>query len=173
MRIFVIRNKARDVRLMGLPAVGNDNGRGRMIIYFGDPRYENVDDPDYAYTGALVDKTIKAANIRVNAITMFRFVDPPGFVGKLAQSTGGRELQYTKVGSFLSDTKATPKQTGYQKEELAAALDQMLSNPPPSALDAARAKEPKSFQWDVPNILLQIALIAAVGLAACRLGMRL
>jgi len=67
----------------------------------------------------------------------------------------------------------TPKKIDNQKDELSSALDKILSNPPQSTLDDRRKDEQHPFQWDVPDLLLQIALIAAVVLAAARLGMRL
>jgi anti-sigma factor RsiW len=81
---------------------------------------------------------------------------------------------YTEVGGIAGATvKPTTKHLDNQKDELAGAVDKILASPPPSALDAARKESMRPFQWDVPDILLQLALLAAVGLAACRVGMRL
>jgi Ca-activated chloride channel family protein len=164
---------------MGLPAVGSDNGRAKMIIYVGET--ELLDDPGsithdtsppkQIYSKGTLEQTIKAARIQVNTIVPDEVHGAIGFVEKLVSDTGGQQIMYTEVDGIQVDP--TPKHLQNQKDELAAAVDKILSNPPPSALDEAREESMRSFQWEVPDILLQIALLAVVGLAACRLGMRL
>ncbi|MGY1994158.1 hypothetical protein A5669_07960 [Mycolicibacterium fortuitum] len=153
---------------MGLPAVGSDNGRGRTIIYVGST--ENYESNPPIYSDAMLAGIVKDAKIQVNTIV-------PGtqtreFVDKLVKDSGGRQYLYTEVGGYI-DTDVTPKKIDNQKDELSSALDKILSNPPQSTLDDRRKDEQHPFQWDVPDLLLQIALIAAVVLAAARLGMRL
>ncbi|OBA94474.1 hypothetical protein A5666_02630 [Mycolicibacterium fortuitum] len=153
---------------MGLPAVGSDNGRGRSIIYVGST--ENYESNPPIYSDAMLAGIVKDAKIQVNTIV-------PGtqtreFVDKLVKDSGGRQYLYTEVGGITGDD-ATPRKIDNQKDELSSALDKILSNPPQSTLDDRRKDEQHPFQWDVPDLLLQIALIAAVALAAARLGMRL
>jgi hypothetical protein len=162
---------------VGLPAAGSDNGRGKQLIYIGDDRLG--DDPQSygggpdkrIYSKDTLKKTIDKAKIQVNAIVPDDAANPPGFVEDLIDDTGGQRIRYTEVGGFLE--KATPKKQENQKEELVTAVDRILGQPPQSALDTAREQAMRSFQWDVPDLLLQLALFAAIGLAACRLGMRL
>jgi Ca-activated chloride channel homolog len=167
---------------MGLPAAGSDNGRGKMIVYFGDPElyddpgrgWTDTTPPQRIYSKSLLEKTIKTANIQVNAIVPGEVHGSIGFVEQLIHDTGGQQLLYTEVGGIAGATvKPTTKHLDNQKEELVGAVDKILASPPPSALDAARKESMRPFQWDVPDILLQLALLAAVGLAACRVGMRL
>jgi hypothetical protein len=162
---------------VGLPAVGSDNGRGKQLIYIGDDRLG--DDPQSygggpdkrIYSKDTLKKTIEKAGIQVNAIVPDDMANPAGFVEELVGDSGGQRIRYTEVGGFLE--KATPKKQENQKEELTTAVDKILAAPPQSTLDAAREQAMRSFQWDVPDLLLQLALFAAIGLAACRVGMRL
>jgi hypothetical protein len=164
---------------MGLPAVGSDNGRGKMIVYIGDPQIDedpgnNRPVPQRIYSTSLLEKTVKTAGIQVNAIVPGDVHGAIGFVEKLISDTGGQQLMYTEVGGIAGAmTDPTPKHLENQKEEMNSAVDKILSSPPPSALDTARQESMQPFRWDVPDILLQIGLLAALGLAACRLGMRL
>lgn len=152
---------------MGLPAVGSDNGRGRVILYVGGTKTYDTDPP--TYSDDMLAGIVKDTKIQVNTIV-------PGthtgeFIDKLVKDSGGRQYLYTEVGGY--GDAATPKKTDNQNEELSSAVDKILANPPQSALDDKRRDEQHPFQWDVPDILLQIALIATLGLAAARLGMRL
>jgi hypothetical protein len=164
---------------MGLPAVGSDNGRGKMIVYIGDPQIDedpgnNRPVPQRIYSTSLLEKTVKTAGIQVNAIVPGDVHGAIGFVEKLISDTGGQQLMYTEVGGIAGVmAESTPKHLENQKEELNSAVDKIFANPPPSALDTARQESMLPFRWDVPDILLQIGLLAALGLAACRLGMRL
>ncbi len=164
---------------MGFPAVGYDNGRGKQIVYIGDPQIDedpgnNRPVPQRIYSTGLLEKTVKNAGIQVNAIVPGDVHGAIGFVEKLISDTGGQQIMYTEVGGIAGAmTEATPKHLENQKEEMNSAVDKILSNPPQSALDTARQESMHPFRWDVPDILLQIGLLAALGLAACRLGMRL
>lgn len=161
---------------MGLPAVGSDNGRGRMIVYIGNA--EVPDDPGSyvsAPTGSIFSKTalaetIKSAKIQVNAIVPDMVNQPTGFVEELVKDSGGQHIQYTEL---YYDEKASQAKLDNQRDELATAVDKILAKPPASVLDNAQAETLRPFQWDVPDLLLQIALVAAIALAAFRLGMRL
>ncbi|CAN5126488.1 hypothetical protein BH11ACT7_BH11ACT7_29930 [soil metagenome] len=166
---------------MGLPAAGADNGRGKMILFIGNPRSQ--DDPGenlfgeeeqpQAYPRTTLEKTIKAANIQVNAIIPNPLVDAPGLVETLVTESGGQRIYYTEVEQSLADNSISPLHVDNQKAELFNAVDKIFDNPPPSALDEARQAASAPFRWDVPDLLLQLALLAVVGLAAARLGMRL
>ena len=164
---------------MGIPAVGSDNGRGKVLVYIGDPEIaedpgNNQTAPQRIYSTSLLETTIKTAGIQVNAIVPGEVHGAIGFVEKLISDTGGQQFMYTEVGGIGGiGVKPTPKHLENQEEELNSAVDKILANPPPSALDTARQESMRPFQWDVPDILLQIALISAVALAACRLGMGL
>ena len=161
---------------MGFPAVGYDNGRGKQIVYIGDPQIDedpgnNRPVPQRIYSTSLLEKTVKNAGIQVNAIVPGDVHGAIGFVEKLISDTGGQQIMYTEVGGIAGVmAEATPKHLENQKEEMNSAVDKILSNPPPSALDTARQESMHPFRWDVPDILLQISLLAALGLAACRLG---
>jgi hypothetical protein len=163
---------------IGLPAAGADNGRARQIIYIGrtqlpdDPGLRDARSEERIYSKETLDEVVKAARVQVNAIVPDEVTGPMGFVEKLIGETGGQQMMYTDETTGLQ-SELSPAQLENQTEELAGAVDKILSNPPPSALDTAREQAVQSFQWDVPDFLLQLALIAAVGLAACRLGMRL
>ncbi|AMD53668.1 hypothetical protein ATO49_01590 [Mycolicibacterium fortuitum subsp. fortuitum DSM 46621 = ATCC 6841 = JCM 6387] len=153
---------------MGLPAVGSDNAAAGPSSMSAVPRTTSPIPP--IYSDAMLAGIVKDAKIQVNTIV-------PGtqtreFVDKLVKDSGGRQYLYTEVGGYI-DTDVTPKKIDNQKDELSSALDKILSNPPQSTLDDRREDEQHPFQWDVPDVLLQIALIAAVALAAARLGMRL
>jgi Ca-activated chloride channel family protein len=166
---------------MGLPAAGTDNGRARQLIYIGDTRLpddpgHSTDDPPDArlYSKTLLAKTITAAGIQVDAIDPNDQTGAAGFVETLVDDTGGQRIRYTR----LEDPEATggtvaPKHVENQQAELSGAVQQILSHPPPSALDRAQQSGTAPFRWDVPDLALQLALLAAVGLAAARLGMRL
>lgn len=165
---------------MGLPAAGADNGRGKMIVFIGDTRLN--DDPGRGNGGSLdprmyskttLEKTIKAAGIQVNAIVPDPITGPIGFVEQLISDTGGQQLLYTEVGGLTARGPVPPKHVENQKAELAGAVDKIFSHPPQAALDEARRQAMQPFDWDVPDLLLQIALVAVIGVAACRLGMRL
>ncbi|OMC04447.1 hypothetical protein A5733_21540 [Mycobacterium sp. NS-7484] len=153
---------------MGLPAVGSDNGRGRVILYVGGTK--SYSDTPPTYSDGMLAEIVKDTKIQVN--TIVPGTHPGDFVTKLVKESGGRQYLYTEVGGIVGDD-ATPRKIDNQKEELSSAIDKILSNPPPSALDEQREEQKHPFRWDVPDLLLQIALIAAVGLAAARLGMRL
>lgn len=164
---------------MGLPSVGQDNGRARMIVYFG--RIEDFEDPgaiirydkppQRVYPKATLEKAVKSARIQINAVVPDAPDNKPiGFVERLVEDTGGKAIQYTDLG-YLD--KGSQRHADNLKEELANAVDEIMANPPPSALDEARAKAMRPFQWDLPDLLLQIALVAAVAVGAARLGMRL
>ena len=153
---------------MGLPAVGSDNGRGRAIVYIGGTK--TYSDTPPTYSDAMLAGIVKDSKIQVN--TIVPGTHPGEFVDKLVKDSGGRQYLYTEVGGITGDD-ATPRKTENQKEELSNAIDKILSNPPPSTLDEQRKEEMHPFQWDVPDLLLQIALIAAIALAGARLGMRL
>ncbi|TMS50863.1 hypothetical protein [Mycobacterium sp. DBP42] len=154
---------------MGLPAIGSDNGRGRAIIYIGDTKYSRSTPP--IYSNDMLAGVIRDAAIQLNTIV-------PGttageFFDSLVKDSGGRQYLFTNLGYGVGWDKPTPRKIANQKEELQSAVDKILSSPPPSALDDQdEARKLPPFQWDVPDILLQIALIAAIGLAAARLGMR-
>ncbi|WP_166907920.1 hypothetical protein [Mycobacterium sp. DL440] len=152
---------------MGLPAVGSDNGRGRAIVYVGDTK--SYSDTVPTYSDAMLAGIVKDAKIQVNTIVPGTLTGEA--VDKLVKDSGGRQYLYTEVGGF--NDEPTPKKIDNQQEELSSAVDKILSNPPQSTLDDERKEEQHPFQWDVPDLLLQIALIAAVALAAARLGMRL
>lgn len=153
---------------MGLPAVGSDNGRGRAILYIGDTK--SYSDTVPTYSDAMLTGIVKDSKIQVN--TIVPGTNPGEFFDQLVKDSGGRQYLYTEVGGLVGDD-ATPRKIDNQKEELSSAIDKILSNPPPSALDGQRQEQKHPFRWDVPDLLLQIALIAAVALAAARLGMRL
>lgn len=164
---------------MGLPAAGADNGRGKMLIYIGDPL--TAGDPGASSTPAvgqiysrdLLEKTIKTANIQVSAIAASYMSGAPGLVEKLVDETGGRRIVYTKVEEPMAGGPVPPLHIENQKAELSHAVDIIFSSPPAAALDRARKEASAPFKWDVPDLLLQIALLAGVALAAARLGMRL
>jgi Ca-activated chloride channel homolog len=162
---------------MGLPSVGKDNGRARMIIYVGNTRLD--DDPESSngvaapsiYSKVLLEGTMKAGHIQVNAIVPDKGIRPMGYVERLIKDTGGQQFQYTEVDDITA--KATPRHLENQKGEFNRAVNAILASPPASELDAAEHEAMRPFRWDIPDLLLQFALITAVGLAACRFGMRL
>jgi hypothetical protein len=163
---------------MGLPSVGKDNGRGRMVIYIGPSLI--ADDPESApggtgqpsiYSKGALAETMKAAHIQVDAIVPTQTLGPMGFVEKLVKDTGGQQIQYTEVDDI--ETRSTPKHIENQKEEFNHAVNTILASPPDSKLDDAQREAMRPFRWDIPDLLLQLALIAAIGTAASRLGMRL
>ncbi|OMC31270.1 hypothetical protein A5740_15725 [Mycobacterium sp. GA-1841] len=153
---------------MGLPAVGSDNGRGRAILYIGNTK--SYSDLAPTYSDAMLSGIVKDSKIQLN--TIVPGTHPGDFVTELVKESGGRQYLYTEVGGIVGDD-ATPRKIDNQEEELSSAVDKILSNPPPSLLDEQREEQKHPFRWDVPDLLLQIALIAVVGLAAARLGMRL
>lgn len=166
---------------MGLPAAGADNGRGKQLIFIGNPWVQ--DDPGrlrsdgplepQAYSRAVLAKTIEAAGIQVNAIIPDPLIDAPGLVEDLVSDTGGQRIFYTTARRSLTDDTISERHLENQEAELAGAVDAILVNPPAAALDEAREAAAEPFRWDVPDLLLQLALLMAVGLAAARLGMRL
>jgi Ca-activated chloride channel homolog len=166
---------------MGFPAAGSDNGRGKQLIFIGNPRSQ--DDPGQlaggeppepqAFPRGTLDKTIAAAGIQVDAIIPDPLVDAPGVVETLVADSGGQRIYYTEAQRSLTDDSVSPRHIENQKAELAAAVDSILGAPPRSALDEVQQTAAAPFRWDVPDLLLQLALLATVGLAAARLGMRL
>ncbi|BBY27542.1 hypothetical protein [Mycolicibacterium sediminis] len=164
----------------GLPAVGSDNGRGRMILYFGDA--ELPDDPGtytFSFTPpaatplfskATLEDTVKTAGIQVNAVVPEMSTQPLGFVEKLVGDTGGQHIEYTQLSS---EEAADRGKADKQQEEISKAVEKILDNPPPSALDQVQQSAALPFDWDVPDLLLQLALVASIALAALRWGMRL
>lgn len=163
---------------MGLPSIGKDIGRGRMVIYIGPSLL--ADDPQSApggtgqpsiYSKSLLEETTKAAHIQVNAIVPSEVPGPMGFVEKLVKDTGGQQIQYSELDDV--EASPTPRHVENQKEEFNRAVALILDNPPESQLDIAQREAMRPFRWDVPDILLQIALLAAIGMAGCRIGMRL
>jgi hypothetical protein len=163
---------------MGLPSVGSDNGRGKMIVFIGgtevdgDPEAPSSGSADQViYNKDTLGQIMKDARIQVNAIVPRKVPGPIGFVEKLIADTGGQQIQYTEVDDI--EAKRTVRHLENQQEEFNRAVAAILAKPPASQLDAVQRDASRPFRWDVPDILLQIALIAAVGVAACRLGMRL
>jgi hypothetical protein len=162
---------------LGLPSVGKDNGRARMIIYVGNTRLD--DDPESAgggatqsiYSKGLLEGTVKAGHVQVNAIVPDKGIGPMGYVERLIKDTGGQKFQYTEVDDITA--KATPRHLENENGEFNRAVNAILAAPPASQLDAAQQEAMRPFRWDVPDLLLQFALVAAIGLAACRFGMRL
>ncbi|BBX16762.1 hypothetical protein CRI77_02770 [Mycolicibacterium duvalii] len=157
---------------MGLPAVGAENGRSRMIVYVGDINGGMVDpSAQPLYSEEYLKKTITNAGIQVNAIAPDLATGPMGFTEKLVRDSGGKVVAYTEVDSLFGEPPQRMQDN--LSDELDTAVDTVLADPPPSALDVAREHARAPFQWDVPNLLLQLALIAAVALAALRWGLRL
>lgn len=166
---------------MGLPAAGADNGRGKMIIFIGDTRlqddpgrssFDTTPDPQL-YSKAALEKTLESANIQLNTIVPDALYGPPGFIETLVNDTGGQQVLYTEIDSVFNDEAVPPLHVENQEAELSGAVDKILAHPSASALDQARSDASSPFVWDVPNLLLQTALLAMVALAAARLGMRL
>jgi Ca-activated chloride channel homolog len=153
---------------MGLPAVGSDNGRGRAIIYIGDTEYSRSAPP--IYSDEMLLEVIKDAGIQLN--TIVPGTNPGEFFDNVVKASGGHQYLFTRLGNGVGWDKPTPDKLANQKDELQSAVDKILSDPPPSVLDERSERRKPPFQWDVPDVLLQIALIAAVLLAATRLGMR-
>lgn len=152
----------------GFPDVGTDNGRGRAIVYIGATK--NYDSDPGIYSVDEVAKVITTAGVQLNALVPGQIWDAQ--IAQLVRSSGGRQLLYTEVSDSLS-ADPIPEHIENQKDELSGAVDTILGNPPPSPLDEAQRESLRPFQWDVPDLLLQIALVAALALAACRVGMRL
>ncbi|MGE2737943.1 hypothetical protein [Mycolicibacterium vaccae] len=157
---------------MGLPAVGRDNGRSRMIIYIGSVAREQPGQVDGAlYSDEYLRKTVTAAGIQVSAIASNLTTGPISFTEQLVRDSGGKVVAYTEVDSLFGDPPQ--RMIDNLQEELESAVEKVLADPPPSALDIADEHARAPFQWDVPDLLLQLALIAAVALAGLRWGLRL
>ena len=117
---------------MGLPTVGTDNGRGRMIVYVGNT--EDFDDPGAIikyteppariYPPSTLEKTIKAAGIQVNAIVPdMSDRGTVGFVQQLIKDTGGQHIECTEVAW----RKPHPRQLDNLKDELSNAVDKIFA----------------------------------------------
>lgn len=148
---------------LGIPALGADSGRGKMILYYGDTNSSQSDQDSKIMPAKDLKRTIKAAGIQVNAINTASG-GIGGLVTQLAEESGGRVFDFP-MGMYVT----TRPDEATQKKKVASFIDEIIANEPNSAPDLS-ANIP--VPWEVPDLALQIALVAALALALCRLGTR-
>ena len=148
---------------LGIPALGADSGRGKMIIYYGNTNTSQSDQDSKIMPAKDLKRTIKAAGIQVNAINT-KSGGIGGLVSQLVEESGGRAFDFP-MGMY----ETTRPDEATQKKMMTSMIDEIIANEPNSAPDLSASMP---VPWELPDLALQIALVAAVLLAAFRLGMR-